>query len=106
MDEIHIKVGGRWVYLQRAVDKAGRTVDFFLSRSKTFLHSAMKNTRQPTKKTLDTYARSHRTVQEMKKTGELPQRVMVRSSQCLNNLMEQDHRRGKQRIRPMPWAIR
>ena len=55
MDETYIKVGGRWVYLYRAVDKAGRTVDFFLSRNrdgnaaKTFLRSAMKNTRTPTK---------------------------------------------------------
>jgi transposase-like protein len=37
----------------------------------------------------------------VKKDGELPQRVKVRSSQYLNNLIEQDHRRVKQRIRPM-----
>jgi transposase-like protein len=37
----------------------------------------------------------------MKETGELPRRVKVRSSQYLNNLVEQDHRRIKQRIRPM-----
>jgi transposase-like protein len=34
MDETYIKVGGRWVYLYRAVDKAGRTVDFFSSRTR------------------------------------------------------------------------
>jgi len=34
MDETYIKVGGRWVYLYRAVDKAGRTVDFFLRRNR------------------------------------------------------------------------
>ena len=51
----HIKVGGSWAYLYRAVDKAGRTVDFFLSRNrdvtaaKTFLRNAMKNRRTPTK---------------------------------------------------------
>jgi len=106
-DETYIKVGGRWVYLYRAVDKAGRTVDFFLSRNrdvnaaKTFLRSAMKNTRPPTKITLDAYAPSHRAVREMKETGELSQRVRVRSSQYLNNLIEQDHRRVKQRVRPM-----
>ena len=61
----------------------------------------MKNTRKPTKITLDAYAASHRAVREMKKDGELPQRVKVRSSQYLNNLIEQDHRRVKQRIRPM-----
>jgi transposase-like protein len=37
----------------------------------------------------------------MKETGELSQRVRVRSSQYLNNLIEQDHRRVKQRVRPM-----
>ena len=34
-------------------------------------------------------------------TGEVPKRVLVRSSQYLNNLIEQDHRRIKQRLRPM-----
>ena len=37
----------------------------------------------------------------MKETGELPRRVRVRSSQYLNNLVEQDHRGIKQRIRAM-----
>jgi len=37
----------------------------------------------------------------MQEAGELPSRVRVRSSQYLNNLVEQDHRRVKQRIRPM-----
>ena len=59
MDETYLKVRGSWVYLDRAVDKAGRTVDFFLSRNrdvtaaKTFLRNAMKNRRTPTKITLD-----------------------------------------------------
>ena len=50
-----IKVGGRWVYLYRAVGKVGGTVDFFLSRNrdvnaaKAFFRRAVKNTRQPTK---------------------------------------------------------
>ena len=83
MDETYIKVRGRWVYPYRAVDKAGRTVDFFLSRNrdmnaaKSFLCSAMKNTRTPTKITLDAYAASHRAVRAMKEDGELPRRVKV-----------------------------
>src|SRR5215471_359192 len=66
MDETYIKVRGQWVYLYRAVDKAGQTVDFFQSRNrdvnaaKSFLRSAMKHTRAPTKITLDAYAASHR----------------------------------------------
>ena len=84
------------MYLYRAVDKAGRTVDFFLSRNrgvtaaKAFLRKAMKKWRKPTKITLDAYAASHRTVREMKEIGELSRRIKVR-----------DHRRIKQRIRPM-----
>src|SRR5260370_40919547 len=58
MDEAYIKVHGQWVYLYRAVNAA-----------KSFLRSAMKNTRVPTKITLDAYAASHRAVREMKADG-------------------------------------
>jgi transposase-like protein len=76
MDEAYIKVRGQWVYLCRAVDKSGQTVDFFLSpkrdvnAAKSFLRRAMKNTRKPAKITLDTYAASHRAVREMKEDGD------------------------------------
>jgi transposase-like protein len=33
-DETYIKVKGSWMYLYRAVDKAGKTVDFYLSRQR------------------------------------------------------------------------
>ncbi|MFN9266148.1 MAG: IS6 family transposase [Acidobacteriota bacterium] len=107
MDETYIKVRGEWVYLYRAVDKAGKTVDFFLIRerdtngAKAFLRKAMKGQRVPAKVTLDAYAASHRAVADLKDSGELPKRVVVRSSKYLNNLIEQDHRRIKQRLRPM-----
>jgi transposase-like protein len=67
----------------------------------TVSESTTKNTRVPTKITLDAYAASHRAVREMQEDGELPRRVKVRSSQYLNNLVDQDRRRVKQRIRPM-----
>jgi transposase-like protein len=34
MDETYVKMRGEWVYLYRAVDKAGKTVDFYLSRKR------------------------------------------------------------------------
>jgi len=107
MDETYVKVRGAWMYLYRAVDKGGKTVDFYLSQSrdvnaaKAFLRKAMKGQRTPSKITLDAYAASHRAVADLKENGELPKRVLLRSSKYLNNLIEQDHRRIKQRLRPM-----
>ena len=107
MDETYVKVRGEWTYLYRAVDKAGKTVEFHLSRkrdvnaAKAFLRKAMRNERIPVKITLDAYAASHRAVADLKDSGELPTRVQVRTSKYLNNRIEQDHRRIKQRLRPM-----
>jgi transposase-like protein len=107
MDETYVKVRGEWTYLYRAVDKAGKTVEFHLSRkrdvnaAKAFLRKAMRNERSPVKITLDAYAASHRAVADLKDSGELPKRVQVRTSKYLNNRIEQDHRRIKQRLRPM-----
>ena len=50
---------------------------------------------------MDGYAASHRAVAKLKEGGTLPRRVQVRSCKYLNNVTEQDHRRIKQRIRPM-----
>lgn len=61
----------------------------------------MQGQRVPNKVTLDAYAASHRAVADLKDSGELPNHVLVRSSKYLNNLIEQDHRRIKQRLRPM-----
>ena len=44
---------------------------------------------------------SHRVVVKLKTSGILPRRVQVRSCKYLNSVIEQDHRRIKQRIRPM-----
>ena len=58
MDETYVKVRGEWMYLYRAVDKAGKTVDFYLSRrrdvnaAKAFLRKAMKGQRVPAKVTV------------------------------------------------------
>ena len=32
MDETYVKVKGEWVYLYRAIDKHGKTLDFMLSK--------------------------------------------------------------------------
>jgi transposase-like protein len=106
-DETYIKVKGRWTYLYRAVTKQGRTVDFLLSErrdiaaAKRFFRQAMKNHATPRVITIDAYAASHRAITELKSAGTIARRVRIRSSKYLNNVVEQDHRRIKQRTRPM-----
>jgi transposase-like protein len=107
VDETYLKIKGQWVYLYRAVDKQGRTVDFLLSKrrdvaaAKRFFSRAAKEHGAPRVITLDGYAASHRAVAKLKEVGTLPRRLRVRSCKYLNNVIEQDHRRIKQRIRPM-----
>jgi len=72
-----------------------------VNAAKAFLRKARNSTRAPMKITLDAYQASHRAVREMKEAGELPGRVKVRSRQYLNNMIEQDHRRVKHRLRSM-----
>jgi transposase-like protein len=106
-DETYIKVRGHWTYLYRAVDKGGRTVDFLLSErrdvaaAKCFFTNAIRHHGTPRVITLDAYAASHRAIRELKSEGSMSRRVRVRSSKYLNNIVEQDHRRIKQRIMPM-----
>jgi transposase-like protein len=66
-----------------------------------FFSRATKQHGAPRVITLDGYAASHRAVAKLKTSGILPCRVEVRSCKYLNNVIEQDHRRIKQRIRPM-----
>jgi transposase-like protein len=39
VDKTYIKVRGHWTYLYRAVDKAGQTIDFRLSRTRDMVHA-------------------------------------------------------------------
>src|SRR5215470_6357532 len=90
VDETYLKNKGQWVYLYRAVDKAGRTVDFLLSRrrdiatAKRFFSRATRQHGVPRVITLDGYAASHRAVAELKAAGTLAHRVRIRSCQYLN----------------------
>jgi putative transposase len=108
VDETYIRVRGAWKYLYRAVDKQGNTVDFLLGEhrediaaAKSFFKKAIGQHVAPEKITLDGYAATHTAVQELKESTILPMNVCVRTSKYLNNLIEQDHRRVKQRVYPM-----
>jgi len=107
VDETYIKLKGKWVYLYRGVDQEGQTIDFFLSEhrdiaaAKHFLQRAIAKCGVPQKITLDGYAASHVAVGELQAEGILPATLVVRTNRYLNNVLEQDHRRVKQRVNPM-----
>jgi transposase-like protein len=108
VDQTYIKVRGRWVYLYRAVDSRGQTVDFRLSpkrdvaAAKAFFRNAFKTQgRVPRTITLDGYQASHRAVRELRAEDRKLRSVTVRLCQYLNNIVEQDHRNIKSRLRPM-----
>jgi IS6 family transposase len=107
VDETYIKIRGKWGYLYRCVDKAGHTVDFLLSEhrditaAQRFLAQAVAKYGVPQKFTLDGYAASHAAVAKLQAEKMLPGDLVVRTNRYLNNVIEQDHRRVKQRVRPM-----
>jgi transposase-like protein len=107
VDETYIRVRGRWNYLYRAVDQQGLTVDFLLSEhrdiaaARQFFTQATKQHGAPEKITVDGYRATHTAISELKAKNVLPQTTQVRTSKYLNNLIEQDHRRVKQRVYPM-----
>ena len=82
-------------------------MDFLLSErrdvaaAKCFFRKALQSHATPPVITLDAYAASHRAITELKSVGTMPRRVRIRSSKYLNNVVEQDRRRIKYRIRPM-----
>ena len=95
-------------HLYRAVDKAGQTIDFGLSRTrdvaaaKAFFKKAIRHQgRPPHTITLDGYAASHRAAREMPAENKGWKHSKLRSSKYLNNLIEQGHRGIKFRTTPI-----
>ena len=105
MDETYIKVKGKWVYLYRAVDKEGQTVDFMLSEkrdepaARAFFNKAINSNGLPEKVTMDKSGANKAGVNTINLAlallcmfGGLPLQMTVRQIKYLNNIIEQDHR--------------
>ena len=71
VDETYLKVGGQWVYLYRSVDKQGKTVESYLSRTrdvtaaKAFFRKALKRHGEPRVITLDGFEPTHAALRRM-----------------------------------------
>ncbi len=110
IDEIYIKVKGKWAYLYRAVGKGGDTIDFFLSQTrnakaaKRFLGKALNGLREwekPETINTDKAPTYGIAINELKKNGKLPDTVKHRQVKYLNNVIEADHGKLKQLIKPV-----
>ena len=73
--------------------------------AKAFFRKALKHHREPHSITLDGHQPSHSALRRMGMNGEFNFRgrnpMRIRCCQYLNNVVEQDHRRVKGRLRPM-----
>jgi putative transposase len=102
-DETYVKVGGKWCYLYRAIDRDGNLVDSMLSEhrdmvaAKRFFKGAAEVVgHKPTRVTTDGHDAYPRAIRWI-----LGRKVEHRTSRYLNNRLEQDHRGIKQRYYPM-----
>src|SRR5205823_14255285 len=110
--EIHdrdLAYAGRWLYLFRAVDSHGDTVDFYLSETrdrgaaKTFLQKALSNPdhRTPRVLCMDGCRIYPAAIRDLRAEGRLPQRCRRRTKRSANNRIESDHRHVTRRLRAM-----
>jgi transposase, IS6 family len=107
VDETYIRVKGKWVYLYRAVDSTGATIDFLLSAKRDaaaaerFLAKALGGENHPEPRVINTdkHAVYSPAIAGLQAAGDLTDNCQHRPVQYLNNVLEQDHRAIKRRVR-------
>ena len=102
MDETYIKVNGKWVYLYRAVDTAGNTIDFMLSKlrdrpaSLKFFKKAIGASGFPQKVNIDKSGSNTAALERINTLlfmyGLWHLLIDIRRIKYLKNRVEQDHR--------------
>jgi putative transposase len=114
IDETYIKVHGHWMYLYRAIDSNGDTVEFWFSErrnlpaAKRFLRKALKRHGRPERIVIDGSQTNREAILSCDGETRLQDRsrrklkpIRIRQSRYLNNRIEQDHRAIKRRVRAM-----
>lgn len=108
MDETYIKVKGQWKYLYRAVDSNGQTIDFLLTAKRDaaaalrFFRKAIRHHDEPEVVTIDKSGANTAALATLNAGKPDEETITIRQSKYRNNLVEQDHRNIKRRIRQMP----
>src|SRR3954464_8265510 len=96
MDETYIKVKGEWMYLYRAVDKEGKTVDFLLAKRRNklaahkFLLKAITSNGCPKVINIDKSGANKEAIRTYNQR--FLKRIQIRQCKYLNNRVEGDHR--------------
>ena len=107
VDETYVRVKGRWCYLYRAIDSSGATIDFMLSglrdaaTAKRLFRKALTDPSHPQPRVINTdQARIYNSaISGVKKEGILRRRCHHRPVQYVNNILEQNHRTIKRRVK-------
>jgi transposase, IS6 family len=107
VDETYIKVGKACKYLYRAVDKEGQTIEFMLSAkrdvsaAKRFFKKMMRaeHRRLPFSISVDKNAAYPEAFSTSQAERVVPQDCKLRRVKYLNNVIEQDHRFVKKKVR-------
>ena len=94
VDETYVRVKGKWVYLYRAVDSSGATIDFLLSAKRDaataqrFLSKALGGENHPEPRVInsDKHAAYPPAIAVLKAAGDLADNCQHRPVQHLNNV--------------------
>lgn len=102
------------MYLYRAIDSVGDTVEFYFSENrdlpaaKRFFSKALDRHGRPDRVVIDGSQTNHEAIVSCDTTNRLQERsrhrlkpITIRKSRYLNNRIEQDYRRIKRRVRSM-----
>lgn len=97
MNETYIKINGERVYLYRAVDSYGNTIQFLLKNysntitAKALFRKAFKSNKLPGSVTIDKSRSKTCALNSFNENLPDEQKIEIRQNKYLHNIIEQDH---------------